>query len=124
MQVEIKMKIGILEDNYTLGRILQLSLTVAGHTVHLYHTLEDFLAFITSSPSVSLMIIDFFLNSDSSGIDVIYHIRTILPELPAILISALPLDNLEAATRGLSRVKILQKPFATSILLEMIQTSV
>jgi CheY-like chemotaxis protein len=57
-----------------------------------------------------------------SGTDVIRHIRTIAPDIPAILISAAPLETLEAATAGLSGVKILRKPFKTATLLEMINT--
>ena len=124
------MRIGILEDNQSLGRILQLSLENAGYTVHTYQTSRDFLLFMTSPERADLIVVDFRLlaehhpegGSKLSGADVIRHIRTDAPDLPAILISASPLATLEAATSGLSGVKMLQKPFKMVILLETIQT--
>src|SRR5262249_19790431 len=116
------MKIGILEDYQALGRILQLSLGAAGHTVYAFQTVKDFLTFVASPVPADLIIVDFRLLADVSGVDVIRHIRTTFPQLPAILISAAPLTTLESAIVGLSRVKILQKPFKTTTLLEMITT--
>src|SRR5579864_4559730 len=105
------MRIGILEDDPALSRILQLCLKVAGHTVYPFQVTEDFLSFIASSPLVDLIIVDFRLMSDISGIEFIHRIRMSFPNLPAILISAAPLTTLQAATVGLSRVKVLSKPF-------------
>jgi DNA-binding response OmpR family regulator len=121
------MRIGILEDYQSLGRVLQLSLELAGHTVYTSQTIIDFLTCITSRDPVDLIIVDFLLLAERSevglsGADVIRHMRTISPDLPAILISAAPRAALETATAGLSRVKILPKPFKMSILLEMIKT--
>ena len=121
------LRIGILEDYQSLGRVLQLSLGLAGHTVHIFHTIIDFLTFMTSPDPVDLVIVDFLLLAERSeagvsGVDVIRHIRTTSPDLPAILISASPRETLEAATAGLSGVKILTKPFKTAALLKMIET--
>jgi DNA-binding NtrC family response regulator len=120
------MRIEILEDHQGLGRILQISLGLAGYTVHTSQTIVDFLTFVSSSAPADLVIVDFRLLAERSeigitGADVIRHIRTMSPDLPAILISAVPLTKLEAATVGLSRVKVLQKPFKTATLLEMIE---
>jgi CheY-like chemotaxis protein len=121
------MRIGILEDYQSLGRVLELSLGLAGHTVYAFQTIIDFLAFMASPDPADLIIVDFLLLAERSevglsGADVIRHIRTLFPDLPAILISAAPRATLEAAIAGLSRVKILPKPFKTSILLELIET--
>ena len=121
------LRIGILEDYQSLGRVLQLSLGLAGHTVHTFHTIIDFLTFMTLPNPVDLVIVDFLLLAERSdvgvsGVDVIRHIRTTSPDLPAILISAAPRETLGAAIAGLSGVKILTKPFKTAALLEMIET--
>ncbi len=123
------MKIGILEDNRSLGLVLQFSLEKAGYTVHTSQTNSDFLLFMTSPERADLIVVDFLLlaehseeESNLSGTDVIRNIRTTSPDLPAILISAVPLATLEAAASGLSRVKTLQKPFRMVILLETIKT--
>jgi CheY-like chemotaxis protein len=120
------MKIEILEDHQGLGRILQISLRFAGHSVHTSQTIVDFLTYVSSPASVDLIIVDFRLLAEHSetgltGADVIRHVRTMFPDLPAILISAVPLAKLEAATIGLPKVKVLQKPFKTATLLEMIK---
>ena len=117
------MKIGILEDYPALGRTLQLSLGAAGHTVQASQTVKEFLTFVTSPVPADLIIVDFRLLADLSGVEVIRYLRKISPDLPAILISAAPLATLEAATAGLPRVRILQKPFKTPALLEMIKAS-
>ncbi|HLZ64518.1 MAG TPA: response regulator [Ktedonosporobacter sp.] len=116
------MRIGILEDNQALGNMLKLSLGLAGHTVHTSHTVNGFLTFVTSPTPPNLIIVDYHLIGDFSGTDVIRHIRTIQPNLPAILISAAPLTKLEAAAAGISKVKILQKPFKMLALQETITT--
>jgi DNA-binding NtrC family response regulator len=120
------MRIGILEDYQSLGRVLQLSLGLAGHKVHAFQTIIDFLAFMASPDPADLIIVDFLLLTERSevgisGADVIRHIRRSHPDLPAILISAAPRSTLEVATAGLSRVKILAKPFKTATLLEMVE---
>src|SRR5690348_10188499 len=98
------MKIGILEDNQSLGRMLQFSLEKAGYTVYTSQTSRDFLLFMTSPERADLIVVDFRLLAEHSegenqlsGADVIRHIRTIFSDLPAILISAAPLATLEAA---------------------------
>ena len=123
------MKIGILEDNQSLGLVLQFSLEKAGYTVYTTQTSRDFLLFMTSPERADLIVVDLRLlaersegGSKLSGADVIRHIRTTSPDLPAILISAAPLTTLEAAVSGLAGVKTLQKPFKMVILLETIQT--
>ena len=119
------MRIELLEDHQGLSRMLQLSLRLAGHTVHTSQTIIDFLTFMDSSAPIDLIIVDFRLLAERSeiglsGADVIRHVRTTSPDLPAILISAVPLTKLEAAIVGLSRVRVLQKPFKTANLVEMI----
>lgn len=119
------MRIGILEDYQSLGHVLRLSLELAGHTVHASHTIIDFLTFMASPDPVDLIIVDFLLLAERSefgisGVDVIRHVRTTSPNLPAILISAAPRAKLEAAVAGLAGVRILAKPFRTTALLEMI----
>jgi len=120
------MRIGILEDYQSLGRVLQLSLGLAGHQVHAFNTIIDFLAFMASPDPVDLIIVDFLLLTEHSevgisGADVIRHIRRSCPNLPAILISAAPRSTLEAAIAGLTRVKVLGKPFKIAVLLEMVE---
>jgi CheY-like chemotaxis protein len=121
------MKIAILEDYQRLGRILETSLRLSGHEVYACQTIIDFLALVTSSDRVDLIVIDYLLLAERSeakisGADVIRHVRKIMPDLPAILISAAPLATLQKATAGLSGVKLLSKPFKTAALLEMVRT--
>ena len=120
------MRIGILEDNQALARILQLSLELTGHKVHNTETIKDFLVVVLSPIVVELIIVDFRLFSEPSGVgltgaDVIRFVRRTYPDLPAILTSAAPLPRLHVGIEGLSRVKILQKPFRVAHLLETIK---
>ena len=120
------MKIAILEDNPGMGRMLQLNLENAGYEAHTFQTARDFLSFFALS-NIDLLITDYRLmteqgKSNLSGADVIRHVRTISPELPAILISAAPIFELQDAVRDIPGVVILQKFFKMKKLLETIQT--
>src|SRR5947207_8356697 len=113
------MRIGILEDNQALARILQLSLELTGHKVHNTETIKDFLVVVLSPIVVELIIVDFRLFSDPSGVgltgaDVIRFVRRTYPDLPAILISAAPLRRLHVDIEGLSIVHILQMTFSVA----------
>jgi len=121
------MKISILEDYHALGHLLQLSLELAGHTVQSSETVLEFLMSVNTPVPADLIIVDFYLLAEGtevqlSGVDVIRHVRTTSPNVPAILISAAPLATLQAAAAGLPRVTIIRKPFRTSFLLETIQS--
>ncbi|TMC13842.1 MAG: response regulator [Chloroflexi bacterium] len=83
---------------------------------------RNFLPLVTAPASMDLIIVDFLLMAELSGAEVIRYVRTVSPDMPAILISAAPLTTLQAATIGLPRLKILQKPFETRTLLTIIQT--
>src|SRR5437667_917837 len=73
---ERSVKIDILEDHQALGHILQLSLGLAGHTVHTSETILEFLTFVTTPAPADLIIVDFYLLAEGtevqlSGADVI-----------------------------------------------------
>jgi DNA-binding response OmpR family regulator len=119
------MRIGILEDNIFIGEMLQQGLKLEGHPVVVYYSPTEFLAHISeptiASTSFDLVIIDLFFSEGISGVEVIHHVRRILPDLPAIFIAVGSSWQIEAARRALPTVRVLRKPFSMTILLAMIQ---
>jgi DNA-binding response OmpR family regulator len=117
------MQIAILEDNPGIGHILELGIGKAGHVTHLFQTVKDFLDFVGVT-QVDLLIVDFRLEHGGegrNGADVIREVRKTAPEMPAIIESAAPLSELQAACNGMARVQIIEKPFQVSHLVEIVQ---
>jgi len=123
------MKIAILEDNAGMIRMLQLALKSSGYEVYAFQEVKAFLDFFTTFEDIGLIdliITDFRLETEKtksklSGADVIRLVRINCPEIPAILISAAPMFQLEEAVKDIPGVHILQKVFKLSFLLETIQ---
>ena len=119
------MRIAVLDDNQNIGEMLQKYLELEGHTVVVYYSPSKFLVNIieptTVSPPFDLMIVDLFLPEGMSGGEVIHQVKNIFPDLPAILISAGSMWEIEAARRALPTVRVLRKPFSMATLLAMIQ---
>ena len=119
------MRIAVLDDNPTIGEMLQQGLGLAGHTVIVYFSpsklLADIIGPTTSSTPFDLIIVDLFLPEGISGVEVIHQVRNTFPDLPVILISAGGSLDIEAATRALPEVEVLRKPFKIATLLRMIK---
>jgi len=120
-------KIAVLDDNLTIGEMLQQGLELAGHTVVLYSSPSKFLTDINAKEAkmaaapFDLMIVDLLLSERTSGLEVIHQVRNIFPDLPAILISAGSSLEVEAARRALPGVRVLRKPFRIAALLTMMK---
>ncbi len=119
------MKIAILEDNPRMMSMLQLYLANTRYDMHFFQSAKAFLDFFAIS-TIDLLITDYRLMSEHeksgmTGADVIRHIREERPRLPAIVISAAPMFELEEVCRDISGVRIMQKPLKMSVLIEAIQ---
>src|ERR1700737_2682183 len=119
------MRIAVLEDNITIGEMLEQGLKLEGHTVVFYYSPTEFLAHIleptTASASFDLMIVDFSFSKGISGEEVIHQVRHTFPDLPVILISVGSSWQIEAARRAVPTVRVLRKPFSMTTLLAMIR---
>src|SRR5437016_12320999 len=105
--------------------MLQQGLELAGHTVVVYSDPSTFFTGISAEASKAesapfdLMIVDLLLTERISGVEVIQRVRSIFPDLPAILISAGSSWEIEAAGKALPMVMVLRKPFKIATLLAM-----
>jgi len=122
-----KMRVGILDDHQGICDMLSMALELAGHTASTYQDSAQFLAFVTQEQAsplsgvFDLMIVDYHLPGELSGVDVIRRVRRIYPNLPVLLISAECPRVLEAAKEGLTGVKLFPKPLRLSTLLATIK---
>ena len=119
------MRIAVLEDDITIGEMLQDGLKLEGHTVVVYYSPIEFLAKIiepaNASISFDLIIVDLFISEGISGAEVIHQVRHTFPNLPVIFIAAGSSSQIEDARRAMPTVRILQKPFSMTTLIAMIR---
>jgi DNA-binding response OmpR family regulator len=119
------MRIAVLEDDITIGELLQQGLKLEGHTVVVYYSPTEFLANIiesmTATTSFDLIIVDFFISEGISGAEVIHQVRYTFPDLPAIFIAVGSSSQIDAARRAVPTVRVLRKPFSMTTLLAMIR---
>ena len=119
------MRIAVLEDDITIGEMLQDGLKLEGHTVIVYYSPIEFLAKIiepaTASTSFDLIIVDLFISEGISGAEVIHQVRHTFPVLPVIFIASGSSLQIEAARRAMPTVRVLQKPFSMTALIAMIR---
>ncbi len=124
------MRIAVL-DGFEVCEILQCGLTLLGHSVDTFITLDSFLYFINKESEISpsdrcdLIIIDNLLSTEGySGEQVLHNVRKKYPTLPALLLLSsrpeIPLIGIEE----LSNIQIIQKPFTFSTLLAAIEAVV
>lgn len=110
------MHIGLLEDDLAIQEMLRLMLQDEGYTVTTYLTAQECLqAFVTTqppTPPIDLLIIDWRLQGQVSGIEVIRQIRRTkqFKSLPIILTTAAMFSDMDALQN--LQVALLEKPFA------------
>lgn len=123
MKEEHKVRIAVLDDDLTIGDMLQQGLELVGHTVVVYYSPSEFLTDIdaeepkTASAPFDLIIVDLNLPEGILGGEVIHRVRNIFPDLPVVLISAASSWEIETARRALPTVEVLRKPFKIATLL-------
>ncbi len=61
----------------------------------------------------TLLVTDFLLSHDLTGIEVIRELRKADPHLPALLITGAPAADWKAAAEALGNVDVIQKPFTS-----------
>ena len=119
------MRIALLEDNITIGLMLQQGLKLEGHTIVVNYSPTEFLAHMseptTASTSFDLLIIDLLLSEGISGGEVLQQVRRTFPDLPVIFITEGSSWQIEAAKRAVPTVRVLRKPFTMTTLLAMIR---
>jgi len=128
------MKIGLLEDNPAIFELLQTALKLAGHSVFTHiqgQSLLDALfdgcdaehATCTSLP-YDLLIIDLNLPGELSGLEVITSVyQQLTPDrLPAIVMTAGSLSELDMVRSKFPMLPIIRKPFALQALVQTISS--
>jgi DNA-binding NtrC family response regulator len=61
-----------------------------------------------------LLITDYLLNDEASGLDVIHELRKTNPSLRAVLMTGVPVGDLPPELPSAAPIEVLQKPFVWS----------
>jgi DNA-binding response OmpR family regulator len=123
------MRIGILEDDPGICRMLQEMLETVGHEVSTYDNGLDILAALMAEdltallPQFDVLLVDLFVPGEIAGVQVIHQTRALYPDLHIVVISAASSQDLQTVQIRYPGVAVLQKPFKLRDLLATIQTS-
>ncbi|MBV9689674.1 MAG: response regulator [Ktedonobacteraceae bacterium] len=121
------MRVGLLEDDLAIREMLLLVLEDEGCIVTAYPDAEGCLQALGITalepvlPPIDFLIVDWRLNGDLSGTEVIRQIRTKphLSSLPVILTTAATFDNIKELQD--LHVTLLEKPFSVDEIAKLIE---
>jgi DNA-binding response OmpR family regulator len=71
----------------------------------------------------TLVITDYFLQDDATGIDVIRSLREVDAALPAVLVTGMDASTLRRDLASIGDVTVLRKPFGWAELLPLLRTA-
>jgi DNA-binding response OmpR family regulator len=118
------MRIGVVDDNPIICGMLYELLEMHGYEVTTYQNPWDVLLaqFGISDvlPIWDVLLVDLLL-PELSGTQVIGYLRTHFPNLPIIVISALPASALGSLRQSYPTLPLLTKPFSLMYLLRIIE---
>jgi two-component system OmpR family response regulator len=112
-------KILIVDDEARVPQALQRILGAAGHDVAT--ALEGDAAVASGrrfQPDV--IVADWLLGGDLTGIDVARQLRTHLPTLGTVIITGYPTDDFERDLDGLRPHQVVRKPFSRTTILHAV----
>ncbi len=121
------MRVGILEDDPGICKMLQEMLETSGYEVFAYNRGLDILAAIIAEesnpllPQFDTLLIDLFIPGEIAGTQVIHQVKTLYPDLHIVVISAASLQDLQTVEIRYPGVKVLPKPFKMRDLLAAIR---
>ena len=114
--------IAVIDDDPTALRALGRLLPLHGFCASLYASAEEFLA-EPLARAASLVLVDLHLGNGMSGIELARSVRALGDEPPIVLMSANFRSLLHAQSQHIAGVVVLEKPFSTELLLEIIAVS-
>ncbi len=104
-------RILVVDDEPPIQRILRRSLTVNGYEVLVAEDGKQAIE-IASRQTLDLMLLDLCLPGNLDGLDVCKYVRSSLPKLPIIVLSALTEEKQKVQALDLGADDYLTKPFS------------
>ena len=108
----------LVEDNADIAMLTTDALAYGGHTATLAASVSEAVRELTARHSFAIVLLDLEL-PDGRGEEIVHRLRSRQIVIPAIIIlSGLPLRELDAAVLVVAAVTAIRKPYETSVLLE------
>jgi CheY-like chemotaxis protein len=105
----------VVDDEADSLTLVELYLLERGFDVQTADTASEAVALASQSPP-DVLITDYFLHADSSGVDVIRLLRKKRAGLPAVVITGMSLSDVRAELGSLRNVRVLPKPLTLKAL--------
>ncbi len=101
------MRIGLLENDPGIREMLEIALSLRGHTVAGYADPFEFLRAFLSENTYDVLLVDYRPGADLPG-DLV--VRVVRPNIPCVLMSTTPRSWFDTRLSALSDVPFLKKP--------------
>jgi DNA-binding response OmpR family regulator len=104
----VSIRIDLLENDPTILEMLEIALSLRGHTVAGYADPFEFLRAFLSENTYDVLLVDYRPGADFLG-DLV--VRVVRPNIPRVLMSTTPRSWFDTRLSALSDVPFLKKPF-------------
>lgn len=115
-------KILVVDDEPDYREELRLSLSEEGHEVKTANDASDAIE-ISQRFRADVLVTDWMLKNSIDGLDLGKRLRANIPALVIVVITGYPTAALKAATQRSDNLVVLEKPFETSDLLDVVQNA-
>lgn len=120
MQHDTTARVGIVEDDVTLAFMMEEMCKSAGlHVVGCAGNADDALTLVARERP-GLLILDFNLEGDRNGLELIGEAKEIAPDMRTILVTGWDINDIEARMEGVQPDHILRKPVLPHALLDVV----
>jgi two-component system nitrogen regulation response regulator NtrX len=113
------MNILVVDDEGSFGKLVARVLSREGMSVTTTTRGAEAVALLEQT-NPGLVIVDYMLKEERDGLDLIQAMRVKRPELPALLISGFPSDDVELRVATMGGTYYLEKPFESQELLKLV----
>jgi FixJ family two-component response regulator len=113
--------ISVIDDDASVRAATNNLLSSHGYLVHTFVSAEDFLQ--SANPDGASCVVTDVQMPGMSGLDLLTHVRSRGNEVPFILITAFPDENVRARALKAGAFCFLAKPFAGPVLIDCVETA-
>jgi len=116
------MNILLVSSDYPFANVLGFGLSLKGMGVLIAKSYEEAKAIVSNAiGKIDAMVVDYLLNGDKNGLDLVWDLKKDTPNIPKILITPIKEERLFKEARSIGCNGILCKPVTVDEILSQIK---